>query len=110
MKLLIALVTKAEIEPVVTTVHELGFPATVIDAHASKLTGGRYTLLVGAPDNAVPAVVDALSKLGALAEPTVGTLLPLSDPADIHVADPAVAMTASGSLFVVNVRRFEQFW
>ena len=110
MKLLIALLTKAEIDPVLTAIHEMGFPATVVDANVSKLTSGRYTLLVGAHDNAVPSVVSALTQLGAPAEPSVGALLPLSDPADIHVADPAVAVTASGSLFVVSVRRFEQFW
>lgn len=110
MKLLVALVTKAEITPVLGAIHDLGYPATVIDSHASTLTGGRYTLLVGAPDTAVPTVVDAISNLGALAEPTVGNLLPLSDPADMHVADPAVAVAAIGSLFVLKVRRFEQFW
>jgi uncharacterized protein YaaQ len=88
----------------------MGLPATLIHAEESRLAGGRYTLLIGAPDVEVVQVVAVLAQHGGALASSGGGLLPLSDPSDLHIGEEGGTLTGGGPIYVLPVRRFEQFW
>lgn len=110
MKLILTMVDSAAGRLVLETMLAQGLPAVLVWTDAGVLTGGRATLLVGAHDHDVADVCAALAAMGAVTQATAQTLMPLTDPTDLHVGRPALPGISESGLYVLRVSRFEQIW
>ena len=90
--------------------HAQGLPAVLIWSEAKAWDGGSATLLVGAHDRDLGDVCAALASFAAVTEPPAQTLLPLSDPTDLHVGRSPIPGISTSGLYILRVSRFEQIW
>ena len=110
MRLIVTLVDAAAGRRVLDTMVDLGLPAVLVWTDAGPLTGGRATLLIGAHDRDVADVCASLVAMGAVTQAATQTLLPLTDPTDLHVGRPPLPGVSESGLYVLRVSRFEQIW
>ncbi|MEJ7801147.1 MAG: cyclic-di-AMP receptor [Ilumatobacter sp.] len=110
MRLIVTLVDAAAGQRVLETMLAQGLPAVLVWTDAGILTGGRATLMIGAHDHDVADVCASLVALGAVTSATTQTLLPLTDPTDLHVGRPPLPGISEFGLYVLRVSRFEQIW
>ncbi len=110
MRLIVTLIDSAAGQRALDTMLAQGLPAVLIWSDAVAWSGGRATLLVGAHDQDVADVCASLSTMAAVTEPTAQTLMPLSDPTDLHVGRPPLPGISEFGLYILRVSRFEQIW
>ena len=110
MKLIVTLIGSRAGERALNAMLAQGLPATVIWSEATAWAGGQATLLVGAHDRDVADVCAMLASIASVPEVTAHTLLPLSDPTDLHVGRSPLPGVSSSGLYVLRVSRFEQIW
>ena len=110
MKLIVTVIDSGAGRRALDTMLSQGLPAVLIWSDVGAWSGGRVTLLVGAHDSDVGDVCASLAAMAAVTEPTTHTLLPLSDPTDLHVGRPPIPGISDSGLFVLRVSRFEQIW
>lgn len=110
MRLIVALVESSVGRRALDEMLARGLPAVLIWTDAGVLTGGRATLLIGVRDQDVADACASLAAMGAATDPTAHTLLPLSDPTDLHVGRSSLPGISESGLFILRVTRFEQFW
>lgn len=110
MKLIVSLIDSKAGERALDVMLTQGLPAVVIWSEATAWAGGQATLLVGAHDRDVSDVCTALASIASVPESMAQTLLPLSDPTDLHVGRSPLPSVSGSSLYVLRVSRFEQIW
>ena len=110
MRLIVTLVDAAVGRRVLETVLSQGLPAVLVWTDGGTLTEGRATLLIGVHDHDVADVCASLVAMGAVTQTTTQTLLPLTDPTDLHVGRPPLPGFSDSGLYVLRVSRFEQIW
>ena len=87
MKMIMAILVDSDSNAVLKTLHDAGYPMTVIDSTGGLLTRGNSTLVAGVNDNQVDTVINLMKK-------KIPTLSNLCD--------------ARATIMVFNVDHFEQ--
>ncbi len=110
MKLLVTLVDSDAGERLLETMLAQGLPAVLVWSDGGALTGGRATLLIGVHDQDVADICASIATMGAVTQATTQTLLPLTDPTDLHIGRPPLPGIGESAIYVMRVSRFEQIW
>lgn len=110
MRMIVTSIDSAAGKRALDVMRSRGLPAVLVWSEATAWSGGQATLLVGAHDRDVGDVCATLASLAAVTEPSAQTLLPLSDPTDLHVGRPPLPALSLSGLYVLRVSRFEQIW
>lgn len=110
MKLIVAMTDTGAGERVLTAMRNQGLPAVLVWSEAGPISGGQATLLIGAHDHDAADVCAAVASMTAVTQPKSQSLLPLTDPSDLHLGRQPLPGLSQTALFVLRVSRFEQIW
>ena len=110
MRMIVTLIDSVVGQRVLDAMLAQGLPAVLVWSDGGAFGGGRATLLVGAHDADVGDVCASIAKMGAVTPTASQTLLPLTDPTDLHVGRPPLPGISESGLYVLRVSRFEQIW
>lgn len=108
LKLIIAVVSAFDLERLLRALNSRGYRATIIDMNGGFLRQGNVTLLLGVQD---AAAADALRLLGEHCSARVSAIdasIPLAEPAHLIALQSAEDRIGGGSIFLLNVERYER--
>ena len=109
MKLIFAVTERGLARSALDELTGRGFPVTLIHEAAGFLVPGQGTLMIGVPDAAVDAIINALAdRCGTRVQPVDG-LVPASDPTEYLIRENSAVVQGGLALFVMTVSRFERF-
>jgi uncharacterized protein YaaQ len=108
MKLVIAIVSTADVDELLRRMGARGYRATVIDQRGGFLQQGNVTLFIGVQEALIPDVRRILNECCKSRFGQVSPVLPMVQPGEFFVT-PAVETQAGGALYLVlNVERYER--
>jgi uncharacterized protein YaaQ len=108
MKLVIAIVSTADLDELLRRMTERGYRATVIDQRGGFLQGGNVTLLVGVQE---ALVADALRLIASTCQSRLSYInpaTPMVEPGEFFVSQPVAAHEGGAVCFVLNIERYER--
>ncbi len=107
MKLLMAIVSTDDSRDVVSRLTKAGFRATVISTTGGFLREGNATILLGADDDRVAAIVELIRQSGQRRTQWVSPLPTLEGPG-LEMAEPIEISVGGAVIFVLQVEQFLQ--
>jgi uncharacterized protein YaaQ len=108
MKLVIAIVSTADLDELLHRLAERGYRATIIDQSGGFLKQGNATLLLGVQE---ALVADALRLIGTCCRARlsfVNPATPMVEPGEFFVSQPVEAHEGGAVCFVLNIERYER--
>jgi uncharacterized protein YaaQ len=108
VRLILAIIQSADVEPLLSDLSAIGASATQIEGDATVGNAGLAALVVGVDDDQVG---DVLTLVGARARGRarrIEPLRPLAGQAEFWIPGPAEQSAGGASVFVLPVRRFER--
>jgi uncharacterized protein YaaQ len=108
MKLVIAIVSTADLDELLRRMAERGYRATVVDQRGGFLRGGNVTLLVGVQEALVADVMRLIAKVCRSRLSYVNPAMPLVEPGEFFVSQPVAAHEGGAVCFVLNIERYER--
>ena len=70
--------------------------------------GEQVCVLLPVPEQYVPEFHRIVREFGQLAYTAVNPLLPLAEPGEYYVSDPAAAIEGGATVYLTNLRRYEE--
>lgn len=108
MKLVIAIVSTADLDRLLRTMAARGYRATVIDHRGGFLRQGNVTLFVGVQEAFVADVLRLIGEICRTRSSLVNPALPVSEPGDFYIAKPVETLEGGAVSFVLNIERYER--
>lgn len=108
MKLAILLLSGSMFLDALEALSQRGFRALVVDRRRHSMGGEQVCVLLPVPEQFVPEFHRIVGQFGQLAYTTVNPLLPLVDPGEYYVSDPAAAVEGGATVYLTNLRRYEE--
>lgn len=105
MKLLVAIVQDADVNPLVDEITEKKFRLTRLSTTGGFLKAGNTTLLIGVEDNEKDEVLSIIEKNCKQREITT-SLLTVTMPGDAFIPYPLEVKVGGATVFVVDVEQF----
>lgn len=108
MKLVIAIVSSADVEELLVRLRSKGYRATAIDHHGGFLQQGNVTLLIGVQEALVADLLAIVEQVCHTRRLLVNPASPMSPTAAYFVAQPVEQVEGGAVCLVLNVERYER--
>jgi uncharacterized protein YaaQ len=108
MKLIIVVVSTADLDELLRRLSERGYRATVIDENGGFLRQGNVTLLVGVQEALMADVQRMIASVCRSRVSLVNPAMPLVEPGEFFVSRPIEAHEGGAVCFVLNIERYER--
>lgn len=108
MKLIIAVISTADLDELLRRMRERGYRATVIDQSGGFLRQGNVTLLVGVLEALVADVLRLIANVCRARVSLVNPAMPMVEPGEFFVSRAAEAHEGGAVCFVLNIERYER--
>jgi uncharacterized protein YaaQ len=109
MKLVIAIISTADLEELLRRLTDRGYLATVIDGSGGFLRQGNVTLLVGVQEALVADVLRLIGTTCRSRLSLVNPATPMVEPGEFFVSRAVEAHEGGAVCFVLNVERYARF-
>ncbi len=109
MKLIVSIVNATDAGPLVDVLIHQGYRATTISTTGGFLRQGNATILVGAEDEEVEAILALIHENCHTREEFVNPLPPVMEPGEMYLPTPVEVQVGGAIVFVLNVERSERF-
>jgi hypothetical protein len=108
MKLAILLLSGSMFIEAFEALSRRGFRAIVVDRRRHSSGGEQICVFVPVPEQYVPELRRVVAEFGQLTYTAVNPLLPLVDPGEYYVSDPAAAIEGGATVYLTSLRRYEE--
>lgn len=108
MKLVIAVVSTADLDELLRMMAAKGYRATVIDQRGGFLRQGNVTLFVGVQEAFVADVMRLITECCRTRSSLVNPASPLVEPGELYVSRPVETLEGGAVSFVLNIERYER--
>jgi uncharacterized protein YaaQ len=108
MKLVIAIVSTADLDRVLRVMAARGYRATVIDQRGGFLRQGNVTLFVGVQEAFVADVLRLIGEICRMRSSVLNPAMPTAEAGDFFVAKPVESFEGGVVSYVLNVERYER--
>lgn len=108
MRLVLAVVQSADVEPLLRDFVELGVAATQVEGDAAVGKSGLAAIIVGTGDDHLADVLTLVHARARARSRRAEPLRPIGERAEFWVPGPAEQATGGASVFVLPVQRFER--
>ena len=108
MKLVIAILSSADLEHLLRKLATRGYRATVVDQRGGFLRQGNVTLLIGVQEALVSDVLRLIREMCHTRLSFVNPAVPMVEPAEFFVSQPVETVEGGAACFVLNIERYER--
>lgn len=108
MKLIVAVVQDKDSLRLLEALVKKGYRATKLASTGGFLREGNTTLLIGVEDDQTADVLATIRETCRPREQLVTPLTPPTGPVDSYLAYPVEVVVGGGTVFVLNVERYEK--
>jgi uncharacterized protein YaaQ len=108
MRLVVAVVQCADVEPLLRDFTELAVSATQIEGDAAIGHGGLAAVMVGVSDELLDDVLTLIHARARGRVRQVEPLRPVAERAEFWIPGPTEGSTGGASVYVLPIRRFER--
>ena len=108
MKLVIAIVSTADLDELLRRMAQRGYRATVVDQRGGFLRQGNVTLLVGVQEALVADVLRLIASICRTRLSYVNPAMPMVEPGEFFVSQSVEAHEGGAVCFVLNIERYER--
>jgi len=108
MKLVIAIISTADLDELLRMMASRGYRATVIDHRGGFLRQGNVTLLVGVQDAFIADVLRLIAEVCRLRSTLVNPAMPVAEPGEFFVSRPVETIAGGAVSFVLDIERYER--
>lgn len=108
MRLVLAVIQSADVEPLLRDFAELAVSATQIEGDAAVEQGGLAAVIVGVSDDQVGDVLTLIHARARGRAREMEPLRPVAERAEFWIPGPMERGAGGASVFVLPVRRFER--
>jgi uncharacterized protein YaaQ len=108
MKLVIAVVSTADLDQLLRVMAARGYRATVIDQRGGFLQQGNVTLFVGVQEAFVADVLRLIAEVCRSRSSLVNPAAPLAEPGDFYIPSAVETLEGGAVSFVLNIERYER--
>ena len=109
MSLIVSIVNATDAGPLVDVLVQHGYRATTISTTGGFLRQGNATILIGAQDKEVDAVLSLIQENCHMREEFVNPLPPVMEPGEMYLPTPVEVQVGGATVFVLDVERSERF-
>lgn len=109
MKLLIAIIQDQDVSDLSEKLREGGHMFTRLSSSGGFLRSGNTTLLMGAPDEALPNLLDLIRKCCKSRKQPAPSYTMLSSDYSFSLAAPYEVTVGGATVFILNVDEFYKF-
>src|SRR4051794_40189872 len=107
MKLIIAIVSTADLDKLLRLMASRGYRATVIDHRGGFLRQGNVTLFVGVQEAFVADVMHLVAEVCRTRSTLVNPAMPVAEPGEFFISRPVETLEGGAVSFVLNIERYE---
>lgn len=108
MKLILAIISDEDSNPVISELGKEGFGVTKLCSTGGFLRSGNTTIMVGADEEKVPEVIDIIRRKCKTRKKAVPNLDMPGGAGVMSMAFPVEVTVGGATVFVLNVERFEK--
>jgi uncharacterized protein YaaQ len=108
MKLVIAIVSTADLDDLLRMMATRGYRATVIDQRGGFLRQGNVTLLVGVQEAFVADVLRLVQEVCRTRSSLINPAMPVAEPGEFFISRPIETLEGGAVSFVLNIERYER--
>jgi uncharacterized protein YaaQ len=108
VKLVVVVVQDKDAMRLLEALVEQGHRATKLASTGGFLREGNTTLIIGAEDQQVDAILDTIRDVCHARQRLVTPLSPVGGPADPYLPYPVEVLVGGATVFVLGVERFEK--
>lgn len=108
MKLVIAVISTADLDELLRRLTERGYRATVVDQRGGFLRGGNVTLLVGVQEALVADVLRIIASTCHRRLSYVNPAMAMAEPGEFFVSQPVTTQEGGAVCYVLNIERYER--
>ena len=108
MKLVIVVISTADLDELLRALRDRGYRATVIDQRGGFLRQGNAALLVGVQEAVVADVLRLIASICRSKVSYVNPAMPMVEPGEFFVSQAIEAHEGGAFCFVLNIERYER--
>ncbi len=108
MRLILAVLQSADVEPLLRDFAELAVSATQIEGDSAVGQGGLAAVIVGVGDDQVADVITLIHARARGRARPIEPLRPIAERAEFWIPGPTEQGAGGASVFVLPIRRFER--
>lgn len=108
MKLVIAVVSTADVDDLLRRLAQRGYRATVVDQHGGFLRQGNVTLFIGVQETMAADVLRMIDDSCRTKVSFVNPAMPMVEPGEFFVSHPVETFEGGAVCFVLRIERYER--